>query len=80
MPVFKVLFLSLILLPFGAKAQEETDNTCKKEREFFEEVHDNLDQPETVLTAPRIEALVKEGFDLNCRNNKYHHAWYFFNN
>ena len=74
MPLFKVLFLSLILLPFGAKAQEETDNTCKKEREFFEEVRDNLDQPETVLTASRIEALVKEGFDLSCRTKIYYRA------
>ena len=70
MPVFKVLFLSFILLPFGAKAkaQEETDNTCKKELEFLEEVRDNISQPETVLTAPRIEALIKEDFDLNCKD------------
>ena len=72
MPVFKVLFLSFILLPFGAKAQEETDNTCKKEREFFEEVRDNISQPETVLTAPRIDALIKEGFDLSCKSTPFY--------
>ena len=46
----------------------------QKRAEFFEEVRDNISQPETVLTAPRIEALVKEGFNLSCRNNKYYRA------